>query len=108
MRQYYAPSQQRANLLVSFRSDTQTRIACLYDHLLGLQICAVFSVMIVPYFSSLWWGYRCQPWLQMPVVALYYGAAMYAAFMAVLAKSSFARCACLLSRACGVSLQQHD
>lgn len=59
---------------------------------LRMQICGIFGVMMVPYFSSIVWAYRCQPFWQVAVPALYYASAMVAALCATFARSRTTRC----------------
>jgi Haemolysin-III related len=53
----------------------------------------VFGVMMVPYATTIWWGYRCQPAWRYIVLALYYASAAWGLLSATLAKSTFYRCA---------------
>ena len=58
----------------------------------SLQICGVFGVMVIPYWASVWWGYRCQPTWRLVVLALYYSLAALSLVSSVLGKTTYARC----------------
>lgn len=57
-----------------------------------MQICGIFSAMVVPFCSTALWGYHCQPFWQKTVLGTYYAVAFVCAISATFAKSSIARC----------------
>jgi hypothetical protein len=58
----------------------------------AVQVCGIFGVMMVPYFSAVVWGYQCQPFWQVGVPVVYYATAAIAAFSSTFAYSRMARC----------------
>lgn len=62
-----------------------------YDFWLKVDVCGIFSLMMVPYFVVVWWGYRCQPAWRMFVLIAYYASAFSALLSSALASSIFWR-----------------
>ena len=58
-----------------------------------MQVCGIFSMFVVPFFTFSWWGYRCQPVLRNGVMSLYYFGAVSAVLAGIFAKDKTARCA---------------
>lgn len=53
--------------------------------------------MQVPYATTIWWGYVCQPHMRYVVLSLYYASAALGLLTAAFAKSVLYRCASALS-----------
>jgi hypothetical protein len=72
-------------------NDTCNKAASHVEHH-AVQVCGIFGVMMVPYFSAVVWGYQCQPFWQVAVPVVYYATAAIAAFSSTFAYSRMARC----------------